>query len=61
VDLPLTPASERQPAACELLDMNSAAAHWGELSPRERKILLMDFYGGSRVPLDFPFLERGVM
>jgi RNA polymerase sigma-B factor len=29
-----------------LLDMNAVSAHWGELSLRERKILLMDFYGG---------------
>jgi RNA polymerase sigma-B factor len=29
-----------------MLDMNAVAAHWGELSLREQKILLMDFYGG---------------
>ena len=28
-----------------MLDMNAVAAHWGELPLRERKILLMDFYG----------------
>jgi RNA polymerase sigma-B factor len=26
--------------------MHAVAAHWGELPLRERKILLMDFYGG---------------
>ena len=26
--------------------MESVAAHWGELPPREQKILLMDFRGG---------------
>ena len=26
--------------------MHAVAAHWGELPPREQKILLMDFYGG---------------
>ena len=29
-----------------MLDMNAVAAHWGELPPREQKILLMDFYDG---------------
>ncbi len=29
-----------------MLDMNAVAAHWGELPPREQKILLMDFRGG---------------
>jgi RNA polymerase sigma-B factor len=27
-----------------MLDMNAVATHWGELPPREQKILLMDFY-----------------
>jgi RNA polymerase sigma-B factor len=31
-----------------MLDMNAVAAHWDELPPRERKILLMDFYGDMR-------------
>jgi RNA polymerase sigma-B factor len=29
-----------------VLDINAVAAHWGELSLREQKILVMDFYGG---------------
>ena len=29
-----------------VLDMNAVAAHWGELPPREQKILLMDFFRG---------------
>jgi RNA polymerase sigma-B factor len=29
-----------------MLDMNAVAAHWGELPPREQKILLMHFHGG---------------
>lgn len=29
-----------------VLDMNAVAAHWGELPPREQKILLMDFFSG---------------
>jgi len=36
-----------------MLDMNAVAAHWGELPLRERKILLMDFYG------DLPQTEIG--
>ena len=36
-----------------MLDMNAVSAHWGELPPRERKILLMDFYG------DMPQTEIG--
>jgi RNA polymerase sigma-B factor len=27
-----------------MLNMNAVTAHWGELPPREQKILLMDFY-----------------
>jgi RNA polymerase sigma-B factor len=27
-----------------MLDMLAVAAHWGELSPREQKILLMRFF-----------------
>ena len=29
-----------------VLHMNAVAAHWGELPPREQKILLMDFFSG---------------
>jgi RNA polymerase sigma-B factor len=29
-----------------MLGMHAVAAHWGELPPREQKILMMDFYGG---------------
>ena len=29
-----------------MLGMHAVAAHWGELPPREQKILTMDFYGG---------------
>ena len=29
-----------------MLGMHAVAAHWGELSPRERQILIMDFRGG---------------
>ena len=29
-----------------MLGMHAVAAHWGELSPRERQILIMDFGGG---------------
>jgi RNA polymerase sigma-B factor len=34
------------PRVEHMLDMHAVAAHWGELPPREQKILLMDFYGG---------------
>ena len=37
---------ELDPRIEHALDMNAVAAHWGELPLRERKILLMDFYGG---------------
>jgi RNA polymerase sigma-B factor len=33
----------QDPRIEHLLDMNAVAAHWGELPPREQKILLMDF------------------
>ncbi len=36
-----------------MLDMNAVATHWGELPPREQKILLMDFYS------DLPQTEIG--
>jgi RNA polymerase sigma-B factor len=29
-----------------ILGMHAVAAHWGELPPREQKILVMDFHGG---------------
>jgi DNA-binding CsgD family transcriptional regulator len=29
-----------------MLGMQAVATHWGELPPREQKILLMDFRGG---------------
>jgi RNA polymerase sigma-B factor len=29
-----------------MLGMQAVATHWGELPPRERKILLLDFRGG---------------
>jgi RNA polymerase sigma-B factor len=34
------------PRVEHMLGMHAVAAHWGELPLRERKILLMDFYGG---------------
>jgi RNA polymerase sigma-B factor len=37
---------EQDPRIEHVLDMNAVAAHWGELPPRERKILLMDFFSG---------------
>jgi len=37
---------ETDPRIEHVLDMNAVAAHWGELPPRERKILLMDFFSG---------------
>jgi RNA polymerase sigma-B factor len=33
----------QDPRIEHMLDMNAVAAHWGELPPREQKILLMDF------------------
>ena len=35
---------EEDPQMDHMLDMLSVAAHWGELSPREQKILLMRFF-----------------
>jgi RNA polymerase sigma-B factor len=29
-----------------MLDMHAVARHWGELPPRERKILILRFYDG---------------
>ena len=37
---------EEDPRLEHLLGMQAVAAHWGELPPREQKILLMDFRGG---------------
>ena len=37
---------EQDPRIEHMLDMNAVAAHWGELPPREQKILLMDFFSG---------------
>lgn len=37
---------EQDPRIEHVLDMNAVAAHWGELPPREQKILLMDFFSG---------------
>jgi RNA polymerase sigma-B factor len=37
---------EEDPQLEHMLDMQAVATHWGELSPREQKILLMRFYGG---------------
>ena len=37
---------EEDPQMDHMLDMQAVAAHWGELSPREQKILLMRFYDG---------------
>jgi len=34
------------PRVEHMLGMHAVAAHWGELPPREQKILLMDFYDG---------------
>jgi RNA polymerase sigma-B factor len=34
------------PQMDHMLDMQAVATHWGELSPREQKILLMRFYDG---------------
>ena len=36
---------EQDPRIERILGMHAVAAHWGELPPREQKILLMDFYG----------------
>jgi RNA polymerase sigma-B factor len=41
------------PRVEHVLDMNAVATHWGELPPREQKILLMDFYS------DMPQTEIG--
>jgi RNA polymerase sigma-B factor len=35
---------EQDPRIDHMLGMNAVAAHWGELPPREQKILLMYFY-----------------
>jgi RNA polymerase sigma-B factor len=37
---------EEDPRLDHMLDMRTVAAHWGELSPHEQKILLMRFYDG---------------
>ena len=37
---------EEDPQLEHMLGMQAVAAHWGELPPREQKILLMDFRGG---------------
>ncbi len=37
---------EEDPQMDHLVDMQAVAAHWGELSPRQQKILLMRFYDG---------------
>jgi len=37
---------EEDPQLDHMLDMQAVAAHWGELSAHEQKILLMRFYGG---------------
>ena len=37
---------EEDPQMDHMLDMQAVAAHWGELSPHEQKILLMRFYDG---------------
>jgi len=36
------------PRVEHMLGMHAVAAHWGELPPREQKILMMDFYDGMR-------------
>ena len=40
----------QDPRIEHMLDMNAVAAHWGELPPREQKILLMDFSAACRRP-----------
>jgi RNA polymerase sigma-B factor len=37
---------EEDPRMEHMLGMQAVATHWGELPPRERKILLLDFRGG---------------
>jgi RNA polymerase sigma-B factor len=37
---------EEDPRLEHMLAMHAVAAHWGELPPRERQILIMDFRGG---------------
>jgi RNA polymerase sigma-B factor len=37
---------EEDPRMEHILGMQAVAKHWGELSPREQEILLMDFRGG---------------
>jgi RNA polymerase sigma-B factor len=37
---------EEDPRLEHMLGMNAVAAHWGELPPRERQILIMDFHDG---------------
>ena len=37
---------EQDPRLEHMLGMQAVATHWGELPPREQKILLMDFRGG---------------
>jgi RNA polymerase sigma-B factor len=37
---------EEDPRLEHMLGMQAVATHWGELPPREQKILLMDFRGG---------------
>jgi RNA polymerase sigma-B factor len=37
---------EEDPRLEHMLAMRTVATHWGELSPREQEILLMDFRGG---------------
>jgi len=36
---------EQDPQIEHMLDMNAVTAHWGELPPREQRILRMAFYG----------------
>jgi RNA polymerase sigma-B factor len=37
---------EEDPRMEHMLGMQAVATHWGELPPREQKILLMEFHGG---------------
>jgi RNA polymerase sigma-B factor len=37
---------EEDPRLDHMLGMHAVAAHWGELTPRDRKILIMDFRDG---------------
>ena len=40
------PGNEEDPQLEHMLGMQAVATHWGELPPREQKILLLRFYGG---------------